>query len=70
MICADDRENHFLYELLILMYEKYDYMGLINTSFNVKGRPIVHSLEAALVEGREMGLDGVWAGGEFVRFGL
>lgn len=68
IISRDDIENRFLYELLLIMREKYGYTGLINTSFNVKDMLTVHSSGEALRTGKEMGLDGVCIGGEFLKF--
>ncbi len=52
-------ENPFLYELLNLLDSKYNVKALINTSFNIKGEPIVHTLEGAVQSARNMNLDGV-----------
>lgn len=48
--------NPFMYDLLTLLQEKTGLKALINTSFNAKGRPIVHSPKDAINEAGEMGI--------------
>jgi carbamoyltransferase len=58
-------QNPFLFDLLHLLDEKYNIRALINTSFNGKGEPIVHTTENALAAAQNMKLDGVVLNGEF-----
>lgn len=48
--------NPFLFDLLTCLDEHYAIRALINTSFNAKGRPIVHTLHDAQKEASEMGI--------------
>lgn len=57
--------NPFLYDLLYHLDEKYGLKGLINTSFNSQGEPIVHTPEGAMESAKIMGLDGVVLNGKF-----
>lgn len=52
-------ENPYLFDLLTEIDEKYNIKALINTSFNVKGEPIVHTPDDALRSAKNMNLDGV-----------
>lgn len=58
-IQALDREedNPFMYRLLSHLYDRYQIYGLINTSFNVQGQPMVHSEGDAIEASRAMRLD-------------
>ena len=68
VITSGDSENRLLFELLSVMRERYGTMGLINTSLNEKGRPIVHYPEDAYRISKEIGLDGVIIDDTFQRF--
>ena len=57
-------DNPFLFDLLTLLDQQYNVKALINTSFNQQGKPIVHSVEDALTEGKEMGIDAVVVNGK------
>ena len=52
-------ENRYLWDLLTLLDEKYHTKALINTSFNAKGKPMVHTQEDALLAAQSMKIDGV-----------
>jgi len=52
-------ENPFLYDLLKYLDKEYNVKAVINTSFNQKGEPIVHTTEDALNSAKNMKLDGV-----------
>jgi carbamoyltransferase len=54
-----EKENPFLFSLLKYLYQSYQILGLINTSFNRQGEPIVHTPEQALISAKNMGLDAV-----------
>lgn len=57
-------DNPFLFDLLTLLDQQYNVKALINTSFNQKGKPIVHSSEDAMNAGKEMGIDAVIINGK------
>ena len=59
-------ENPFIYDLLTYIWEKHHILGLINTSFNAKGEPIVHTKKEALNSAKNMGLDAVIIDYEFI----
>lgn len=50
-------QNPFLYKLLTYLDENYSIPALINTSFNGKGEPIVHTDEDARLSSEKMNLD-------------
>lgn len=52
-----EEDNPFMYRLLSHLYDRYQIYGLINTSFNVQGQPMVHSEADAIEASRAMGLD-------------
>ena len=58
------RENPFLYDLLHTLETQHGIKALLNTSFNSKGRPLVHTEEDALKEAREMGINQLVINGE------
>lgn len=60
-------DNPFLFDLLKLLDEKYGLKALINTSFNQRGEPIVHTAEDALSSAKAMQLDGVVLNGKYSR---
>ncbi len=61
----DERtQNPFLYDLLEALDQKENLKALINTSFNGKGEPIVHTCEQAIASGKKMGLDFVVLNGK------
>ncbi|MEE4196481.1 MAG: carbamoyltransferase C-terminal domain-containing protein [Bacteroidales bacterium] len=60
-------ENPFLYDLLELLDTTYGIKALINTSFNQKGEPIVHSREDAMRSASAMQLDAVVINGKLYR---
>lgn len=63
--CLSTRdENPFMFDLLTLLSEKYDVKALINTSFNTKGEPIVHTAMDAVQSAANMQLDAVVINGE------
>jgi len=60
-------ENPFLYDLLKLLDKKHAIKALINTSFNIKGEPMVHTEEDALRSAKEMQLNGVVLNGKLYK---
>ena len=57
-------ENPYIFDLLKELDEKYQIKALINTSFNIKGEPIVHTAEDAMHSAKNMKLDGVVINGK------
>ncbi|MFP4024960.1 MAG: carbamoyltransferase C-terminal domain-containing protein [Thiohalospira sp.] len=60
-------DNPFMYDLLKLLDEKHGVKALINTSFNKKGEPIVHSEDDALRSAKEMQLNAVVLNGKLYK---
>jgi carbamoyltransferase len=50
-------DNPYLFDLLTLLDEQYNVKALINTSFNVKSEPLVHTEADAYKSARKMGID-------------
>jgi carbamoyltransferase len=57
-------DNPYLFDLLTLLDGQYNIKALINTSFNAKGEPIVHTEADALKSAKEMGIDAVVVNGK------
>ncbi len=57
-------ENPFIYDLLTYLDENHNVKALINTSFNIKGEPIVHTIEDAVKSAKNMQLDAVVLNGK------
>jgi carbamoyltransferase len=57
-------DNPYLFDLLTILDEQYNVKALINTSFNVKGEPIVHTDVDGLKSARKMGIDAVVVNGK------
>ena len=57
VVRADDEDNRYLHGLLLCLWEDHGLPGVINTSFNPRGKPILHRHEDALPMARSMGLD-------------
>lgn len=51
------QDNPFLYDLLQVFNDRYQVKALINTSFNQKNEPIVHSFDDAYAAAKSMNLD-------------
>lgn len=58
-------QNPFMFDLLAYLDQKHGMRALINTSFNTKGEPIVHSLEDAEKAAIRMKLNGLVLNGSF-----
>ena len=52
--------NEPLYSILKALYENYGITGLIQTSFNKKGEPMVNSIDKATEVGNEMDIEVIW----------
>ena len=63
---SSKEENPFLFELLSFLDEQHNIKALINTSFNAKGEPIVHTANDAITAARKMGIDAVVVNGKGV----
>jgi len=61
----DKNINPFMFDLLTYLDDKYQILGLINTSFNKKGEPIVHSKEDAIKSSKNLNLDGIVINGKY-----
>lgn len=61
-----EEQNPFMYKLLTLLNDKHGVKALINTSFNKKGEPIVHTAENAIHSAKNMNLDAVVINGELI----
>lgn len=62
-IIEKEEDNPFMFRLLTLL-KKEGVLALINTSFNVAGEPIVHTIEDAKMSARKMNLDGLVLNGK------
>ncbi len=58
-------QNPYLWDLLSVLDEKYQVKALINTSFNSRGEPIVHTSEDALNAAKNMKIDRVVINGAY-----
>ncbi len=58
-VVGEEDGNDWMRALLRTLWHEHGVPGLINTSFNGPGQPIVHRLEEALSTARTLGLDGV-----------
>ena len=56
---SNRNENPFIWDLLQYLWKNHKIYALINTSFNKKGEPIVHTKKDALLSAKEMRLDAV-----------
>lgn len=56
---SHEHQNPFMFKLLKYLNEKHGILGLINTSFNAQGEPIVHTPEMAIQSARSMNLNGL-----------
>lgn len=65
-IIEERTQNPYLFDLLTYLDENKGIKALINTSFNAKGRPIVHTEKDAMKEAEEMGLEFIVLNGRLV----
>lgn len=56
---VNDFQNHWLYSLFAIFVEMHDYPVLLNTSFNIAGKPILNSYRDALWMLENTQMDGV-----------
>lgn len=59
-------QNPYLWDLLSFLNQKYGVKALINTSFNAKGEPIVHTVDDAIASAKKMKIDGIVANGKWM----
>ncbi|EHQ36149.1 carbamoyltransferase C-terminal domain-containing protein [Methanoplanus limicola] len=59
IIYKNDSDTELLYRILEYLEQKYEIFALINTSFNIRGRPIIQRPEDAPSLAEKMGLDGI-----------
>lgn len=64
-VVKERAQNRYLFDLLTLLDTQYGVKALINTSFNIKGEPIVHTAQGAVKSARNMDLDGVVLNGKY-----
>jgi carbamoyltransferase len=50
-------ENPYLYDLLVMLEAQYGLKALLNTSFNSKGKPLVHTEADAFEEAQNVGIN-------------
>ncbi len=67
-VIRNKKQNEFMFELLTFLDNNYNVKAIINTSFNKRGEPIVHTSEDAINSAKNMNLDAVVINGELVRF--
>jgi carbamoyltransferase len=60
VIKSADKESHHLFELLNNLKDHHKISGVINTSFNERGKPIVSSLDEAICQAISMGIKYLW----------
>ncbi len=61
----EEEQNPFMYQLLKYLDKNYDCKALINTSFNKRGEPIVHTHNDALASAKNMHLNGLVLNGKW-----
>ena len=66
VVYPEDTLNKNIHTLLTELWEGHGIPGLINTSFNIRGQPILHHHAQAVALGTSMGLDGVILNGTFL----
>jgi carbamoyltransferase len=59
-------DNPFIYDLLVYLQKQHDIKALINTSFNKKGEPIVHTIKGAVISAQNLKLDAVVLNGKLM----
>ena len=67
-ILTSRSDNPFMWDLLTYLWKKHGVYGLINTSFNIRGEPIVHTSTDAQQSAKKIGLDAVVIGNELKIF--
>jgi len=62
-------DNPFIFDLLKYLWKNHKIYALINTSFNKRGEPIVHTKESALKSAKKMNLDAVIIDYKLIKLG-
>ncbi len=60
IVKKNNKKQAYLYFLLKELKEQHNIYGIINTSFNRRGEPIVNTYKEALISAQKMGIDAVW----------
>lgn len=60
VVTEEEPETAHLFKLLILLREQHCVQGVINTSFNSRGVPIVSTFEQALTQAKILGVKFLW----------
>ena len=66
----NEEDNPFLFRLLTVLEKKYSIRAIINTSFNARGKTLVHTHEEAIHTAERMNLDAVVLNGHLKKSGL
>jgi carbamoyltransferase len=66
-VINDENDNPFIFKLLQYLNQRHDIIALINTSFNGKGEPIVHTPDMAIRSARQMNLSAIVINNQFHR---
>jgi carbamoyltransferase len=61
----NESDNPFIFALLTYLNDNFGVRALVNTSFNGKGEPIVHTCEDAIRSAKNMNLDGLVLNGKY-----
>ncbi|MHC1773806.1 MAG: carbamoyltransferase C-terminal domain-containing protein [Lentimicrobium sp.] len=61
------QDNPFMFRLLNVLQDEYDMIALMNTSFNYRGEPIVHTPENALYSAKKMNLNYIVIDGKLIK---
>jgi carbamoyltransferase len=64
---SSETDNPFIFRLLTYLYDNHGIMALINTSFNVQGEPIVHTVEQAMLSATSMNLQGLIVNNQLIK---
>lgn len=68
-VVEKESDNPFMYSLLKFLQQNYGVSALINTSFNVAGEPMVHTIENAKTSARKMNVDALIINGKIFKNG-
>ncbi|MEI6893866.1 MAG: carbamoyltransferase C-terminal domain-containing protein [Colwellia sp.] len=60
VIDKTDPEINHIYQLLMLLHKQYKIQGVINTSFNSRGMPIVGTFDQAIAQAKIIGAKYLW----------
>lgn len=60
VVRSTDHSLQPIYQLLQILLKKFSIYGLINTSFNQRGEPIVQTVQEARLAAKMMNIDALW----------